>query len=220
MNTYYEFEALAKTRKRKLANNTYLIVREDGGFGIKLHDTEVVIHYPDRVVLDSGGWKTVTTKDRMNNFSEVSIHQAKGVWYANDLPYEDGITFYSDGHVSGEGADPKEFEKLRKRVNKFAEEYTELFLSGDMDKPSEGDCWMCHMGLPDGGSHIHSHLEEDYFVPSMINYVKPHISPFTSNVIAEVLHGIDVPDIGKRLAKHQIQRGIQQYCLTQLNMVR
>ena len=49
MNTYKQLHELAQTRKRKLGNNTYLVVRDDGGFGIRLHDTEIAIHYEDRI---------------------------------------------------------------------------------------------------------------------------------------------------------------------------
>lgn len=87
MNNYSKLKELAKTRKRKLANNTYLTIREDGGFGIKLHDTEVVIHYPDRVVLDSGGWLTVTTKSRMNEFTDLRIYQDNYDWFVDFLPF-------------------------------------------------------------------------------------------------------------------------------------
>ena len=80
MNTYNELHELAQTRKRKLGNNTYLVVRGDGGYGIRLHDTEVVIHYEDRIVLDSGGYKTVTTKSRMNDYSPHMIYQKNHVW--------------------------------------------------------------------------------------------------------------------------------------------
>ena len=59
MNTYTQLDELAQTRKRKLGNNTYLVIRDDNGYGIRLHDTEVVIHYEDKIVLDSGGYKTV-----------------------------------------------------------------------------------------------------------------------------------------------------------------
>jgi hypothetical protein len=37
---YNSARELAQTRKRKLANNTYLTIRNDGGYGIKLHNTE------------------------------------------------------------------------------------------------------------------------------------------------------------------------------------
>mgnify|MGYP005828582813 FL=1 len=103
MNNYSKLKELAKTRKRKLANNTYLTVREDGGFGIKLHDTEVVIHYPDRVVLDSGGWLTVTTKARMNEFTDLSIYQDNYQWFVDgivsnaSIPFADGMTIQLGG---------------------------------------------------------------------------------------------------------------------------
>tara|TARA_R110002012_G_scaffold316336_1_gene531167 strand:+ start:35 stop:352 length:318 start_codon:yes stop_codon:yes gene_type:complete len=103
MNNYSKLKELAKTRKRKLANNTYLTVREDGGFGIKLHKTEVVIHYPDRVVLDSGGWLTVTTKARMNEFTDLSIYQDNYQWFVDgivsntSIPFADGMTIQLGG---------------------------------------------------------------------------------------------------------------------------
>ena len=103
MNNYSKLKELAKTRKRKLANNTYLTVREDGGFGIKLHNTEVVIHYPDRVVLDSGGWLTVTTKSRMNEFIDLRIYQDNYDWFVDgivsntSIPFTDGMTIQLGG---------------------------------------------------------------------------------------------------------------------------
>ncbi len=75
------FRELAKTKKRKLDNNTYLVVRDDGGFGIRLHETEVVIHYSDKIVLNSGGHKTVTTKDRMNRYTPFNIYQKNHKWF-------------------------------------------------------------------------------------------------------------------------------------------
>jgi hypothetical protein len=97
MNTYSDFLELSQTRKRKIANNTYLIVRDDGGFGIKLHNTEVIIHYSDCVVLNSGGCQTVTTKSRINEFSRIYLHQKKGIWYANGAPFADGMVFHNYG---------------------------------------------------------------------------------------------------------------------------
>lgn len=90
MNTYKQFKELSKTRKRKLNNNTYLVVRDDGGFGIRLHDTEVVIHYKDKIVLDTGGWYTVTTKARMNEYAPHKIYQSNFNWFVdNGVPFKD-----------------------------------------------------------------------------------------------------------------------------------
>ena len=91
MRTYKELKELSQTRKRKLGNNTYLVVRDDGGFGVRLHNTEVVVHYEDRIVLDSGGYKTVTTKERMNKYTPFNIYQKNFKWFVNGKPYQDNM---------------------------------------------------------------------------------------------------------------------------------
>lgn len=122
----------------KLANNTYLTWSDDAGdpieFGIRLHNTEVVtFHHNGDIDLDSGGWDTVTTKQRMNaclgryNYQarnlradlhvEWSIYQTKFRWYVTkrtlknghpigpdlDYLYADGMTLHADGMVSNHG---------------------------------------------------------------------------------------------------------------------
>ena len=46
-------------------NNTVILPRPDGSVGVVLHGTEVVRKYPDRVVFNTGGWYTATTRTRM-----------------------------------------------------------------------------------------------------------------------------------------------------------
>ena len=91
MNTYKELKEIAKTRKRKLGNNTYLVVRDDGGIGVRLHDTEVVIHYEDKIILNTGGWYSITTKARMNEYTPFSIRQKNYEWFVNDMPFQDNM---------------------------------------------------------------------------------------------------------------------------------
>lgn len=88
----------ARGGKKKLGNNTYL-EKTDDGYGIRLHQTYVVEILPDdQYRLDSGGWETVTTKDRINDYSPASISQKKGNWYLNDgTKYRDGIVVDSKG---------------------------------------------------------------------------------------------------------------------------
>lgn len=63
-------------------NNTRIVDHPDGSRGVVLHRTEVVRWYPHatrpggRIVLNTGGWRTVTTRTRMM--------QAAREW---DLPY-------------------------------------------------------------------------------------------------------------------------------------
>lgn len=72
----------------KIGNNTYLIelesIKGEPVYGIKLHDTIVVTHYPDgTVMLDSENWDTVTTKSRMGQFSPLCVYSRKRVWYVS-----------------------------------------------------------------------------------------------------------------------------------------
>lgn len=58
---------------QKLENNTYLTRRphNDGGFiyTVRLHSTDVLEQWPDgSVAVTSGGWRTVTTKARINEY--------------------------------------------------------------------------------------------------------------------------------------------------------
>lgn len=87
--------------RRKLANNTYAnrCVNNADAIAIRLHDTDVLIFYSDgRVVYDSGGWRTVTTKDRMSTYGPWPVYQRDRVWYIRDRrtdtehEYYDGFT--------------------------------------------------------------------------------------------------------------------------------
>ncbi len=84
-----------KTNKdtRKVGNNTYAEILVDGSVGIALHGTTVVCIHPDNsATLNTGGWHTSTTKDRMNKYSPVRVYQRKGQWYLESgLEYEDGM---------------------------------------------------------------------------------------------------------------------------------
>lgn len=91
---------LGKRDSKKLGNNTYL-VRQGNSFGVRLHNTIVVTIHPDNTyTLNSGGWRTVTTKARINEYCPVRVYQNKQNWYAgHGEPFYDGMTV---GEVNGE----------------------------------------------------------------------------------------------------------------------
>lgn len=82
---YFKAKNLAQsgrkgTNTKRLENNTYAIDRTNE-VGIRLHRTDVVRFFQDgSIVLNSGGWNTVTTKDRMNRYSPFRIQSVKGLW--------------------------------------------------------------------------------------------------------------------------------------------
>ena len=89
-------EYLGKRDERKLPGRaTYLRRYSPERIGVVYHSTPVVMyHSTGETVLCSGGYLTVTTKARMNDYSGASIFQDRGVWYVGDksVRYFDGIT--------------------------------------------------------------------------------------------------------------------------------
>lgn len=64
---------------------------------VQYHATQVVRWNEDEIILNTGGWETVTTKVRMNQVSRLfdlkfQVYQQKGQWYAfykeKDFPFE------------------------------------------------------------------------------------------------------------------------------------
>jgi hypothetical protein len=87
--------ATIKNREsKKVGNNTYLVRISPETIGVRLHNTIVVkIHKDGTYTLNSGGWRTVTTKDRINSYCPVRVSQNKYDWYVGDenVPFYDGI---------------------------------------------------------------------------------------------------------------------------------
>lgn len=96
-------EYLGKKLNRPFGSGKHMkLIRHSGVPGdaihLKLHDTYVVTWYADgRVKLNSGGWRTVTTKARINEYlnSGYGVEQELGQWY---------LTRYSDGKFERLGA--------------------------------------------------------------------------------------------------------------------
>jgi hypothetical protein len=230
MNTYTQFQAMAATRKRSLANNTRLIVRDDGGYGIELHSTQVVIHYPDRVVLNSGGWQTVTTKDRMGRYSPFNVYSEKAVWYVRangeSYPFADGITIYNDGRVTGAGPDPHKTIRLRKQVNAFSKAYADAFCAGKVTAPSAGDCWGCLMVATDGtapmggADHVLEHIKQSYFVPSILNRMADAgtLSIMDKDYIARKWQNMETSEWQRGMAHERIRKTVRKFCFRELGL--
>ena len=85
---------LKNRESKKVGNNTYLVRVSPDAIGVRLHNTVVVtIHSNGTYTLNSGGWRTVTTKDRINAYSPVRVNQRKYEWFVGDedVPFYDGI---------------------------------------------------------------------------------------------------------------------------------
>jgi hypothetical protein len=222
---------------RKVANNTY-VERRGEDFAVRLHNTDVVTFKADcRIVLDSGGWQTVTTKDRINASlnHDWALRSEKGVWrverrghggYQTVALFKDGVTLYPDGRV--EGGDPADAEagvqRRKRKVLAYIKGYADAFVKGEVKAPTAGDCWYCSMRTEDGKtmgdhvgateSHLQAHVDEKYYVPSLLaNAIEENpgsVSQFSRGYIGETWAGRQ-PETWGDIAQRDIKRALKKY---------
>ena len=174
-------------------NNTRIVRTSKRSIGIKLHKTIIIDYFEDgRIRLDTDGWKTITTRDRMNYWqNDFEIYQMKFVWYLmyrdNRYLFVDNMILFPSGKVELNGElikpmssnDEKKQLKLKAKADKYCNEFIDRFFNQKIGKPSGGDCWLCCLtetktGKTWGDSdnhpdHILNHIKEKYYVPSLLH---------------------------------------------------
>lgn len=184
---------------RRIANNTFKRPTADGGgIAIRLHSTDIIVVEPcgrngrdDRVTLDTGGWQTVTTRDRLNAFLREhargwGVYQERFLWWlAGDttrVPFTDGmrIRIDRDGgiRVVSRIPNPERTAKRNAALRQRIREYAALCVSAmPLPLPDGGDCWYCLFRSDDGQTlgersrntaHLDDHLRERYVVPALV----------------------------------------------------
>jgi len=101
---------LAGRNRRKIRPNTYLVADidlvGDPIISVIFHATTIVkAHADGRIWLNSGGWRTVTTKDRLNHVlpAWLRVHQTNYAWFisnrvtGDEIPFEDRMTLTGEG---------------------------------------------------------------------------------------------------------------------------
>ena len=163
---------------RIVANNTVEYKRENGDRVIRLHETDILtFHANGATTINDGGWRTATTKERINRFLDGrSVYSDRGSWVLNvngtTHVYKDGITIGKRGGVSGAG-DANEERMLKRMIKRFCDKMRNMAV---LPLPSSGDCWYCAMKTEDGTplgdvdakSHALGHLKEVYVHGSLI----------------------------------------------------
>jgi len=90
-----------------IANNTLMIHYKNGITTYRLHNTDIikVNTCNGNITLNSGGWLTHTTKDRLNRFTpcNIQVYQKNYQWYIKTpqgyFDFFDGITFDISGNI-------------------------------------------------------------------------------------------------------------------------
>lgn len=115
LNTYAALDAfLGRLEHKNIPSirSTMVIRRRNGDIAVQYHLTDVVTaHVDGTFTLYSAGYRTSTTKSRMNTFSPARVYQTKGVWKldvgvgqphreaSKDFLFIDGITVDRNGDV-------------------------------------------------------------------------------------------------------------------------
>lgn len=184
-------EGVPHVSAKKVANNTVEYVREDGTRVIRLHLTDIVEILPCGTIrLNSGGFKTVTTKERIERYlpKGMRLWSEKGIWWIGKpswmqgneeeptYPFKDGMIIKPDGTVGGTSeSEAKKAKLILKKIDAYAKAVKGLV---SLPLPEQGDCWFCSMaevktGKPLGEvtgdtSHLMSHLDEKYIHGSLL----------------------------------------------------
>ena len=85
---------------KPIANNTRLRYNQFRDYySVRLHGNEILKIFPDRFEPYDAGWRTVTTKARLNEYMPIGrIHQKDFTWYytIGDTTYDwDDVVFVS-----------------------------------------------------------------------------------------------------------------------------
>lgn len=202
--------------------------RKGDDIAIWLYETDILTFKPDgTIILDSGGWKTNTTKARLNDYlpKEFFVYQKNSAWYLFQAPsydyiFEDGLTIHPDGTITGCG-DANSYVQLKKQVDKYVKGFMTELMAGRIGRPGPGDCWDCYMedvetGKPMGdlskSDHILLHLEEQYYVPSLLVRA---VEEFPVGMIvrwwlSELMNGQEIKG-GEDITRHQVSSSLKRY---------
>ena len=140
----------------KIQNNTYLQRRGESVIALCLHDTDVLTWYQDgRIVVNPGGYYTVTTKDRINGYlSDYKVFSGGrdfgpawalyrfGKTWRPLVTVEGPVTIMPDGTVKGGGSVADARQTFRDEWNAIARDrrrarfwITKARVAGKLRKP-------------------------------------------------------------------------------------
>lgn len=76
--------------------NLLLYAQSIDGQTVWLHGNSIIWKVASGYMISACGWRTNTTKERLNALPKVSINQVKGIWYLNGKEWDGSPTLISN----------------------------------------------------------------------------------------------------------------------------
>lgn len=233
-NSYEDAERILGNRsKKKIGHNTWL-QKTDESIEAIYHETAVVVYEKDGTIwANTGGWHTVTTKDRLNQLlPNTQVYSKSGIWYINGERFFDGVQVDCYGKVLNPLPEKDQSEvddfnkKTTKEIKKFVANYMDELVLNGLPMPSGGDCWGCLGMIGDDKDHLFQHMEEQYFVPSLAvnalrerGYQDAGIYYFLDMQPEENRMGGRSTQYGTRVSVDTVKRALTKYMRNRLILV-
>lgn len=242
-NFQQALEYLGNKTERPYAHNTRIeavrITDSEAAIVAKYHGNIVATFTPDHNVYTSAGWKTLTTKERINWFlpDGFRVYQERSMWHLSKFGvgswiWQDGITVDSAGNVSNaaDETESDEVKKTIKAIKKYVDGFIKALLNGKVEQMSAGDCWYCFMQTESGESlgeathntdHILSHLKEPYYVPSLLYRAVEktgHVSTLGKDGIARLWQGEKISEWQASIVARDVKSCLTSYLKHELGI--
>lgn len=166
----------------RIAHNTfdYLVNNERR---VRYTDTDIIIFNGNCIELFTGGFYTVTTKERLNRYLRHGfIYQNKHVWYYKKYQDKDteSVRFFegikidkNTGNILNQNKAPKtkRIDKYNKMIERLIKNYCDKVNKlKTLPDNSNGDCFFCSLFNDNSNDNEHSlsHLKEKYVMFSLI----------------------------------------------------
>lgn len=233
---------------RKVAHNTVSRLEGEDTIIISYHDSDIVTMQYNKIILDSCGYKTLTTKERLNWYipSPFSLYQQNHVWYVLNYKngethiFKDGLTFQLsnddwrvDLSTCGKVNDVKKINALKDKIKTYVNNYIDKLMTGEIGAPDGGDCWLCYFQVEGENiswgekskdvSHLEEHFKERYYVPSLLmNAIRAFpISQFAQGVLYELWYENETKhDVswGLGIVQSQVKSSLTKFLYRQFNI--
>jgi hypothetical protein len=193
-----------QAHNKKTLGNTHT-----DGQALYLHGNKIAEYRSDGLYVSSAGWKTKTTKERLNGLSGVSVSQEAGEWYLNGHKWSGDFVRVENFTGNVKDSDTEKDKKTLKKIKA----YSTLYENNEIYPliPSGGDCWFCALrevenriplgDLHKDNAHLIDHMSENYVMGSLaLNALRE--AGYHEASIGVHLHGF---------ARKNVQRAVYKY---------